>query len=171
MLNDQRIPNDAMTNTDVRRPHWSLGFGHSLVIGHWSLVIQRTVRDSSSSSSSSLPSGRERHWSLGFGHSLVIGYLSLVIQRTLLFSALLAAAPAPAQPVPKLTSISPEWIQRGTTAEVVFAGENLGNVTRFIFTGEPGLTATNVPPPVAPKPVVTIESDLGGITRVDPPPM
>ncbi|MEY2408681.1 MAG: hypothetical protein QOF48_1351 [Verrucomicrobiota bacterium] len=73
-----------------------------------------------------------------------------------------------AQPAPKLTSISPEWIQRGTTVEVVLAGENLGGVTQFIFNGEPGLVATNMPaPPPPPKPSVTIESTGGGITRAE----
>ena len=49
-----------------------------------------------------------------------------------------------AQPVPKLTSVSPEWIQRGTTVDMVFTGENLGGVTGFIFNGDPGLSATHV---------------------------
>src|SRR5881628_1880215 len=100
MLNDQRIPNDAMTNTDVRRPHWSLGFGHSLVIGHWSLVIQRTVRDSSSSSSSSsfLHIGRRTRW---VAQNILCSYLGVLV----------FTASAPAQPIPKLNSISPEWIQ------------------------------------------------------------
>src|SRR2546421_9850815 len=78
--------------------------------------------------------------------------------------------PASAQPAPNLTAISPDWIQRGTTGRIVFSGENLGNVTGFIFSGASGLTATNIPPPVAAKSVVTIESDLGGISQVDPQP-
>src|SRR6185436_11324384 len=41
-----------------------------------------------------------------------------------------------AQPAPKLTSVSPEWIQRGTTVEVVLAGENLGGVTQILFNGD-----------------------------------
>jgi len=73
-----------------------------------------------------------------------------------------------AQPAPKLNSISPEWIQRGTTVQMIFSGENLGNVTSFIFSGDPGLTATNIPSPAPPKPVVTIESDLGGISLAPP---
>lgn len=77
---------------------------------------------------------------------------------------------ASAQPTPKLTSISPEWIQRGTTLQMVFSGENLAAVTGFIFQGEPGLSATNSLPPPAPKTSLTIESDRGGISRVDPAP-
>jgi len=75
-----------------------------------------------------------------------------------------------AQPVPKLNSLSIEWIQRGTTVTATFAGENLGSVTRFVFDGEPGLSATNVPPPVPPQSAVTIESNLGGISRAESPP-
>ena len=76
-----------------------------------------------------------------------------------------------AQPIPKLTAISPEWIQRGTTVEIVFTGENLGAVTSFIFSGDPGLSATNVPLPSPPKPAITIESTGGGITSAAPPPV
>ena len=79
-------------------------------------------------------------------------------------------APASAQPVPKLTSLSPEWIQRGATGQVVFSGENLATVTGFLFSGAPGLTATNVLPAPPPKSAVTIESDLGGISRAEPSP-
>jgi hypothetical protein len=81
---------------------------------------------------------------------------------------LLSVSSAFAQPAPKLNSISPEWIQRGTTVQIVFSGENLGNVTGFIFSGVSGLTASNVPPPAPPKPALTIESDLGGISIADP---
>src|ERR1043166_1543371 len=84
--------------------------------------------------------------------------------------ALMAPILASAQPTPKLTSISPEWIQRGTTLQMVFSGENLAAVTGFIFQGEPGLSATNSLPPPAPKTSLTIESDRGGISRVDPAP-
>jgi hypothetical protein len=86
---------------------------------------------------------------------------------------LLAAAPAAlAQPAPKLTAISPEWIQRGTTIEVTLTGENLGGVAQFIFNGDAGLSATN-PPPAAPPPAapgVVVESTGGGITRAEPAP-
>ncbi|MCI0744861.1 MAG: hypothetical protein L0Y58_05580 [Verrucomicrobia subdivision 3 bacterium] len=74
---------------------------------------------------------------------------------------------ASAQSIPKINSISPEWIQRGTTVEVVLTGENLGAATGFVFSGDAGLSATNVPAPVPPKPVITIESTLGGISRAE----
>src|SRR5436309_9526425 len=98
---------------------------------------------------------RRSHWSLVIGHRVLLAHWSLVISVL-------------AQPAPKLNSTSPEWVQRGNTIQIVFAGENLGNVTGFIFSGEPGLTATNLPSPVPPKPSLTIESDQGGITRIDP---
>src|SRR6266481_3718916 len=41
-----------------------------------------------------------------------------------------------AQPVPKLNSVSPEWIQRGGTIEVSLAGENLTNATRLAFSND-----------------------------------
>jgi hypothetical protein len=89
------------------------------------------------------------------------------MMRWLLF--LLATVTAVAQPVPKLNSLSPEWIQRGTTVEVVLTGENLGDVTGFVFSGDPGLSATNVPPAASAPPTVTIESAAGGITRAESP--
>jgi len=65
--------------------------------------------------------------------------------------------------------VSPEWVQRGTTVEVVLAGENLGAVTQILFDGDAGLGATNVPPaPPPPKPIISIESTGGGITRAEP---
>ena len=60
-----------------------------------------------------------------------------------LIAGLLLALSASAQPAPKLNSVSPEWIQRGTTRELVLSGENLGQITQIIFNGEPGLSATN----------------------------
>jgi hypothetical protein len=97
----------------------------------------------------------------------------LVIRFSFLLSvsALVSAFSALAQPVPKITSLSVEWIQRGTTEEVVFTGENLGTVTGFIFSGDPGLTATHLLPAAAPKPAITIESNLGGISVAEPAPM
>lgn len=74
---------------------------------------------------------------------------------------------AHAQPAPKLGSLSPEWIQRGTTVEIAFTGENLGNATGFVFSGDPGLSATNVPAPAAAPPAVTIESATGAITTAE----
>jgi hypothetical protein len=84
--------------------------------------------------------------------------------------AFLFAITCQAQPTPRLDSISPEWIQRGTTIEVTFRGTNLASVNRFIFDGETGLSATNVPAPGPAKPTISVESTSGGISRVDPPP-
>ena len=86
------------------------------------------------------------------------------------FLFLLATAlAAVAQPAPKLTAISPEWIQRGTTLDITLTGENLGGVTQIIFNGDAGLSATNVAAPAPPsKPTVVIESTGGGITRAEP---
>jgi len=89
----------------------------------------------------------------------------MIRSLVVLFAALTAAA----QPVPKLNSLSREWIQRGSTVEVVLTGENLGNVTGFVFSGDPGLSATNVPPASAAPPSVTIESASGSITRAETP--
>ena len=83
-------------------------------------------------------------------------------------SALIPALSAFPQPVPKVNSLSPEWVQRGTTQQIVFTGESLGAVTGFIFSGDPGLSATHVPPAAAPKPAITIESNLGGISVAEP---
>ena len=88
------------------------------------------------------------------------------------FLALIVSGVAAAQPVPKLSSLSPEWIQRGTTIDLTFSGENLGAVSGFVFNGDSGLSATNIPSPPPPpaSPAVTIESSLGGISRVEPVP-
>jgi hypothetical protein len=85
---------------------------------------------------------------------------------------LATAVAAAAQPAPKLTAISPEWIQRGTSVEVTLTGDNLGGVTQIIFNGDAGLSASN-PPPTAPAPVkpsVAIESTGGGISLAAPAP-
>ncbi len=84
----------------------------------------------------------------------------------LAITALLAAVPAAAQP--KLTSLSAEWIQRGTNIQVRFEGENLAPGTGFLFSGDPGLTASNQPAAATIAPTVTIETPGGGISRVEP---
>jgi hypothetical protein len=84
-------------------------------------------------------------------------------------SALLLTGTLPAQRAPKLASLAPEWIQRGTTQEIVLTGENLGEIREILFNGDAGLSATNIPPaPPPPKPGVSVESTGGGITRADP---
>lgn len=72
----------------------------------------------------------------------------------------LAVLPAAAQPIPKLNSLSAEWLKRGATTEVVLEGEGLNAVTDLIFSGELGLSASRAPMPEA---VVTIEASKGGI--------
>jgi len=80
--------------------------------------------------------------------------------------------PAFAQPAPRLNSLAPEWIQRGTTVDVVLRGENLGGITRVILDGDPGLSATHVPPaPPSARAGVTVESSGGGIRRAEPAPV
>lgn len=73
---------------------------------------------------------------------------------------LLTGVAALAQPVPKLTTLSREWLQRGTTNHVVVEGENLSGVTGFFVSGHPGLTAARA---AAPRPTVTLQSSAGGI--------
>src|SRR5262245_60414021 len=86
-------------------------------------------------------------------------------------AGLLLACQAGAQPAPKLNSISPDWIQRGSNRQIGLTGENLDQIHEILFNGEPGLTATNTPPAPAPaKPKLTVESTGGGITRAEPAP-
>ena len=71
---------------------------------------------------------------------------------------------APGQSVPKLSSLSPEWLQRGSTVEMTLTGENLSSVTNVVFTGDAGLTATIKP---SEKPVINVETSQGGISSVE----
>lgn len=73
---------------------------------------------------------------------------------------LLAAVSALAQPAPKLTTLSREWLQRGTTNPVVLEGEHLAGVTEFLFSGDAGLTAVRA---TSPRPALTLEASAGGI--------
>src|SRR5437660_12429954 len=54
--------------------------------------------------------------------------LSTIQRLSALWLVLFFALAASAQPVPKITSISPEWIQRGTTNDLTIVGDNLGSV-------------------------------------------
>ena len=94
--------------------------------------------------------------------------------RAIVTGCALALIAAPgvllAEPAPKLSAISPEWIQRGTTIDIVLTGENLGGVSGFLFDGDHVLSATNLAMAVLPKSTVTIESSGGGITRAEPAP-
>lgn len=88
----------------------------------------------------------------------------VVVSALLSFSASLFA-----QPVPKITSVSPEWIQRGASIDLTIVGENLSAVSGFIFNGDPGLSATNIPAAsTVAAPAVSIESASGLITRTEP---
>src|SRR5688572_29740366 len=63
---------------------------------------------------------------------------------------------------PKITSIGPDWIHRGSALDVTIAGEGLGSVTGFVFSGAAGVSASVIlesnPPPT-----VTIESSSRAI--------
>ena len=63
---------------------------------------------------------------------------------------------------PKITSLSPDWIQRGATLDVTFAGQGLGSVTGLVFSGDSGLNASLVIETSAPS--VTIESSAKTIS-------
>jgi hypothetical protein len=72
---------------------------------------------------------------------------------------------AAAQSVPKITSISPDWVQRGTTSIVLLDGENLSEVRGFLISGDSGLTATNASRPESSG---NLETSRGGIVPADP---
>src|SRR5439155_5189080 len=93
-----------------------------------------------------------------------MGSPSRFMRRCCPVLALSAVVVANAQPVPKITSVSPDWVQRGTTSVVVLEGENLSQLNGFIFSGDGGLTATNAPPPVRD---AILESSRGGIVPAD----
>ena len=93
-----------------------------------------------------------------------LAFSALLNYAAFILATQFAILPANAQPVPKTTSISPDWVQRGKTSVVALEGENLSNVTGFIFSGDVGLVATNAPAPVYP---ASIESSRGGIVPAD----
>jgi hypothetical protein len=71
-----------------------------------------------------------------------------------------------AQPIPRLTSLSHEWLQRGSKAELTLYGESLAGVTNILVSGAPGLSVAIVPTPAN---TVAVESSLGGISSVAKP--
>lgn len=77
-----------------------------------------------------------------------------------------ASAFASAQPEVRVNSISPEGGQRGTTAEVMFRGENIGYATAVLFSGDPGLMAEIVPPPA---PQTNLVFSSGGVAPAQEP--
>ncbi len=67
------------------------------------------------------------------------------------------------QSVPRLNSVSREWIRRGAKTEVTLAGENLATATNVLISGAPGVSASLVPAgPVR----VQVESSSGGISNI-----
>ena len=80
------------------------------------------------------------------------------------FAAFSLFVMANAEPVPKITSVSPDWVQRGATSVVVVEGENLSQINAFLFSGDAGLTATNAPAPLRNS---SLESSRGGIVPAD----
>lgn len=84
-----------------------------------------------------------------------------------LWTTLLAIVPLCSLAQPKITSLSPDWAQRGTTLTVTFAGEKLGSVTGLVFSGEAGLSASIVAE-AAPPPTISVESAAKGITALAP---
>lgn len=77
---------------------------------------------------------------------------------------LLTAALTGAQPVPKLNTLTPAWLQRGTSNEVVFSGENLQGASSVLVSGDRGVTVQLIP---APAPPVALEASRGGISIAD----
>ncbi|MHB8524375.1 MAG: PPC domain-containing protein [Limisphaerales bacterium] len=90
-----------------------------------------------------------------------LGFTLINARSAWLLAACLGLLPARAQPLPKISSLSPEWVQRGATAAITIKGENLAGVTRLVFSGDTGLAATLVPSEKSP---VDLESSQGGIT-------
>jgi hypothetical protein len=70
-----------------------------------------------------------------------------------------------AQPAPKINSLSREWLQRDTTAEITVNGENLAAAKRLIVSGAPGVKAEIIQPPGT---QITVESSGQGITSAMP---
>jgi hypothetical protein len=82
-----------------------------------------------------------------------------------LASALLLISSS-AQPVPKLNSLSPEWIQRGNSAEISLSGENLAEARDILISGAPGVRTRIIAPKES---KVAVESSLGGVSSVTRP--
>jgi hypothetical protein len=86
-----------------------------------------------------------------------------MMTRTLRAFAIAASiCAATAQPIPKLKSISQEYVQRGSTLEITIMGENLSNA-KFLIAGDPGL---QLKLPAAAEAAIAIEATGGGISAV-----
>lgn len=81
-------------------------------------------------------------------------------------ACLLLANSSFAQPVPKISSLSHDWFQRGTTNEIAIVGENLSGAAAVHVSGDPGVQATLVPADLGKTPV-TLETSQGGIVVGD----
>jgi hypothetical protein len=67
----------------------------------------------------------------------------------LTFMVVCGLATAYSQPVPKLNPPFPEWVQRGTTTEIIFSGENLAHASQLLFSNDSeaeasGITVSNL---------------------------
>src|SRR5688572_13363169 len=81
------------------------------------------------------------------------------IRTFLLLTSLLVPVLVIAQPVPRVSNISPDYIQRGTTVDVTVTGDNLVGATGLLFSGEPGIEALVAPARTS----AVVESTRGGI--------
>ncbi len=81
-------------------------------------------------------------------------------------STLLFICNGTAQSIPKLKTISPEWVQRGTTTDITLTGENIANISSFAFSGdEEQLTAVIAP---VSKPAIGLESTAPNVFSTGP---
>ena len=100
-----------------------------------------------------------------FGGVCLIGSSAVqFLRRSAFLVAFFHAVFVHSQSVPRITSISPDWVQRGTSSTVTLEGENLSQVDGFIFSGEGGLSAAIAPPPVY---SAKLETSRGGIVPAD----
>src|ERR1043166_907535 len=70
-----------------------------------------------------------------------------------------------AQPAPKINSITREWVQRGTSTELAIDGDNLSNITHFVFDDENDFEATTE----SSRETVRLESKESGVFANEKP--
>lgn len=75
-----------------------------------------------------------------------------------------------AQPVPRLTSVSSPWFERGKIATVILLGDNLADINAIIFSGDPGFSATNQAVVEMTKGELPLETSGGTVFTQDLPP-
>src|SRR5258706_42957 len=83
-----------------------------------------------------------------------------LVARATIALLLLLTTKAFAQPVPTLTSISPDVLQRGQSTHLTITGDNLGAASQMLLIGPPGLSATLQPTPPTTKPTKTLTIDI-----------